>query len=401
MTARRAARPLQAVLLLAAACQGAACGAQQLKTTAWLQASVARQEYGPYLDQLPARQTTAELFLDLSASLGATELVLKPRARAIDSDPGVPGVPTARRFSLAEAYLNEDLGQDTRVTVGKRYLGWGVGLLYSPSNRLFPDNGSASPREEIDGKWMAMLGGRLGERLRTTLLVADPYVQAAPGGDHAGLFALARVESAARADGELTWAILAGGGGGYRPYAGSYVQTVLGGAWTLGAEWSASSGYARPTGSGAGLRADRAGWRADGVVTLRYGLASGGEWGIEYARNGFARADAERADPRLVLFPPAATTQTRYALRSPLPEKNYLNLQLNLTELFGDRRWALFARHLEAFAPRGRIDFIELAYSPNQRSTLYLGLSATAGNAASTLVGTLDRAAYLTAQIYL
>jgi hypothetical protein len=392
------------VLMACVACQTAfALDAplQDFKMSSLLQVNAAHQDYGDYFAGQSSGQRTAELRMDMSFVASGAEAVLKPRLRAIDVDPAIPGVPEPRRFSFTEAYLNKDISDANRLTIGKRYLGWGTGLLYSPTNRLFPDNGAATPRQEIDGKWLAMVGSSVGERVRTTLLIADPYIQKTPGVDRSGVFALARIESIAREDGELTWGAVGGGGGGYRPYVGGYAQAMLGNAWTIGAEWSASRGYAAVSDSGTGLRADEDVWRADGLLTLRYGLPSGGEWGVELVHNGFYRSDAERNDPRVALFPPAATTQTRYAVRAPLAEKNYLHFQLNLTELFGDRRWALFVRHLEALQDHGRMDFAELAYSPGNRVTLYLGVTATTGRGTSTLVRAIDRAAYVTAEIYI
>jgi hypothetical protein len=407
MTTRNALRRSLATLAASAACLAQPFAfaqsfpLQDVKMTSLLQLNVAHQDYGDYFAGLSSAQKAAEFRTDMSFTAWGADAVLKPRLRAIDIDPTLPGVPVPHRFSFTEAYVNEDLTGANRLTIGKRYLGWGVGMLYSPTNRLFPDNGSATPRQEIDGKWLAMLGGSVGDRLRTTLLIADPYVQKLPGVDRSGVFMLARIESIARDDGDITWGAVAGGGGGYRPYVGGYAQKVLGGAWTVGTEWSASRGYAALSGAGTGLRADEDKWRADGLLSLRYGLQSGGEWGIELVHNGFHQGDAERNDPRIALFPPAATTQTRYAPRSPLAEMHYLNVQLNLTELFGDRRWALFVRHLEGLQERGWLDFAELAYSPGNRVTLYVGFTATAGRGTSTLVRTLDRAAYVAAEIYI
>ena len=101
-------------------------------------------------------------------------------------------------------------------------------MLYSPTNRLFPDNGAVTPRREIAGKPMAFASLPLSERGRLNLLAANPNLDPVPGVRASdGLFMLAR--------GEWNWtdqpaatagAVLAGGGG-FQPYVGGYAQYGL------------------------------------------------------------------------------------------------------------------------------------------------------------------------------
>lgn len=394
-------RPLAPIAATALLLCGAAAGAQEVSTDGLLQANVFHQRFGAYLADHEANTRQAEARLDLKVGGGRWELVARPRLRWRDTGTSIPGYPQPRRASLTEGYGSIDATDALRIGAGKRYLAWGPGLLYSPSNRLFPDNGSASPRQEIDGKTMAWASAVAGDGLQLALLAADPYLHNSPGVDRRGTFLLARAEHLATGDAEWGWGWVAGGGGGLRPYLGGHLQRQLGDAVTVALEGSFSRGYANAVPGQPVLRQNERRASGDAALSVRYGLPSGGELAAEYVYNGYHLTETELQLPQLALLPPSASTQSRYAARHPLAQRRYLMLQANLPRLFGRSRWTLFVRHLEALDRRspGRLTFAELGYSPSDRVTLYLGLTVTHGAAASSLVRSLDRAAYITAEL--
>jgi len=389
------ARLVVAILVCAS---GAHARAQETSLSGLLQASASHQRFGPYLLGEEAGLYVAEARIDAKVTGNAWELVLRPRLRARHADTDIPGFLIPKQASMTEAYASVDASSSVRLTGGKRYLAWGPGLLYSPSNRLFPDNGSSSPRQEIDGKWMALAAITAGG-LQLTALAADPYLQDTPGLDRGGAFVLARAERVATGGREWGWGVVAAGGGGLRPYIGGHLQRLLGEAVTVAVEASASNGYATVAGDAPSLRQNRRHAMADAAVSMRYGLADGGELAIEYVYNGYYLTAAERLVAAIALPSVAGTTQTRYPARHPLAEPRYLNLQANFPKLLGRSRWTLFVRHLEALDTSGRLTFAELGYNATDRLSIYVGATVTHGSASSSLTRSLDRAAYLTFEL--
>lgn len=326
-----------------------------------------------------ANRSAAELRLNLqlqcdSGACQDTRLVLKPRL-SLDDDERPRGMPDPQPDTLAEGYLLQSLG-DGQLGVGKRLLGWGPSLLYSPTNRLFPDNGAVTPRRDIPGKPMAFAGMRLSARGRLNLLVADPRLDEVDGIRRGGAFGLARAEWNWVQSQITTLGAVAGGGGGLRPYVGSYVQHGLGDAWTLGAEAAASRGYARRASSGIGeepLAQNENRWRWDGTLNLRYGASSGAEIGLELIHNGYAMSASEVANPLIAAMPSAGSSPSRNRPLHPFVQRRYALLQGTWPKLFDNRRWGLTARVLQGLEQSSTDSFLELSFSPTDTSTLYLG----------------------------
>lgn len=387
-----------AIPLAAALVPGVARGFD-LQTSEMLQGSVTHQRFGEFLADDVADRAVLEARLDATVIGSRWQVVARPRLRAFETDTNLPQYQEPRHVSFTEAYASADATQAWRVAAGKHYLSWGPGLLYSPSNRLFPDNGSAGPRQEIDGKWMAWTSVVAADGVQLTALAADPYLAPDPDVKRAGAFYLARAERVATAGDQFGWGLVAGGGGGLLPYIGGYLQRSAGDAFTFALEWSASRGYASTVPGMPRLAQNQRRWNHDAALSLRYGLSDGGELAVEYIGNGY-HLDAQEADlPAVALLPASASTQSRYAAQHPLTERHYLNLQANFPKVFGYARWTLFLRHLEAPDRHGRLSFAELGYSPADHLTLYAGATVTSGSAASSLVRSIHDAAYVTAEL--
>ncbi|MDM8350960.1 hypothetical protein P8H27_18955 [Pseudomonas sp. sp1636] len=326
-----------------------------------------------------ANRSAAELRLNvqLQCDRGAcqdTRLVLKPRL-SLDDDERPRDMPDPQPDALAEGYLLQSLGEG-QLGLGKRLLGWGPSLLYSPTNRLFPDNGAATPRRDIPGKPMAFASMPLSPRGRLNLLVADPRLDEVDGIRRGGAFGLARAEWNWVQSQITTLGAVAGGGGGLHSYFGGYVQHGLDDAWTLGAEAAASRGYARRASSGVGeepLAQNENRWHWDGTLNLRYGASSGAEIGLELIYNGYAMSDSEVANPLIAAMPSAGSSPSRNRPLHPFVQRRYALLQGTWPKLFGDRRWGLTARVLQGLEQSSTDSFLELSFSPTDTSTLYLG----------------------------
>lgn len=375
------------------------------RTTMLMQGLWTRRVWGPAFANQPVDSGDIELRADVQGQCTdggcrGTGVVLKPRVHERDTDPSFVGVAQPRHAWFREIYAMRDIGETASVTVGKRYLGWGAGLLYSPTNRLFPDNGSATPRREIDGKLMALGSTAVSPSLTVSALVADPYVADEPGVDRSAAFRLLHVEWQSRDERPSSGGVVWGGGGGYRSYVGGYAQKLLNDAWTLGGELSASRGFAVQRDAGTGRRADTERVRYDALLNLRYGLASGGEFGVEIVYNGFRLSDADYQNPTLSTQPAGGGWQSRYFVRHPLPEARYLLLQGQWPRLAGDRRWTLFARHLRGLQYSGGMTYAELGYSPTDDLTLYVGVTRTDGTSRSAFVNALDREVYLAVEFH-
>lgn len=345
--------------------------------------------------------TEAEGRMDLVAkcladACAGTNLVAKPRLRYYRVGAAGDALPEPAHAGVTELYASGTFGDTGSWTLGKRYVSWGPGLLYSPTNRLFPDNGAAQPRRELAGKTMAMTGIGIGQWV-VSALTADTHAIDDAGRRHGGGFWLARAERSGVDDHPLTVGVVAGGGGGLARYAGGYVQKLVSDAWTVGAEFSASSAYAASAANAQPVR-DRRG--VDGLVNLRYGMASGGEVGLEFIYNGFALSDAAYANPFVSASPAGGEWQGRNFLRHPLAERRYVLLQGNWPKLFGDRRYGLLFRSLQGLEHKGGTDFVEASFSPADRVSIYLGVTRARGARASAFTRALARDAYLTLQFY-
>ena len=346
-----------------------------------------------------ADRSAAELRLDLQLrcnvdACDGTRAVLKPRL-ALDDDDRPDAMTAPQPDWLAEGYLLRDLRDGGQIGAGKRLVGWGPSLLYSPTNRLFPDNGAITPRRDIPGKPMAFGAADISERGRLNLLLADPRLDAVDGIDTGGAFGLARAEWN-WVEGQITTiGAVAGGGGGFRPYAGGYFQHGLGEAWTLGFEAAASRGYARSDIVAHPLMQNRTRWRWDGIANLRYGAASGAEIGLELVYNGYAQSDAEIRNPLIAAFPSAGRGPSRNRPLHPYVQSRYALLQTTWPKLFGDRRWNLTGRLLQGLDSASTSSFAELSYSPGDATTLYMGLSHSRAGEALSMTQPVTRSAYL------
>lgn len=352
------------------------------------------------------RYLNVEARLDIAASCTAdwcagTRLMLKPRARYFDAQNDWAGAPQPNALSWTEAYASGQVSDSMSWLAGKRYVAWGPGMLYSPTNRLFPDNGTAAPRREIPGKWLGMVTYSPGQSWVMSGLYADPHLESVPGVASSGGFGLMRAEYQGSGLRPLGAGVVAGGGGAYRPYIGAYAQRLLDDAWTVGAEFSASHGYARTTGEGPVLRENDARWMADALINLRYGLPSGGELGVEYLYNGYRLGTAALRNPVLAAQPAGGIWQSRNRPLHPLPEGHYLNVQALLPSVFGDRRFGVIFRTLTGLTSGGALTFLELSFSPRDDITAFLGLSRTFGPGDAPLVRSLRQGIYAAIEIYL
>lgn len=364
-----------------------------------------RQELFAPLGGGHADRTSGELRLDLQlrCHVGACDgsrAVLKPRLALADDDrPGAMSDP--QPDWLAEGYLLHELAGGTQFGAGKRLVGWGPGLLYSPTNRLFPDNGAVTPRRDIPGKPMVFAATGLGDRGRLNLLVADPRLDEVEGIDSGGSFALARSEWNWVESQVTTLGAVAGGGGGFRHYLGGYFQHGLGEAWTVGIEAATSRGYAHRAGDLPPLAQNRARWRWDGVANLRYGTPSGAEIGLELVYNGYAQSGAEMRDPLIAALPSAGRGPSRNRPLHPFVQSRYALLQTTWPKLFGSRRWNLTTRLLQGLDGASSSGFAELSYSPGDATTLYLGFSHSRAGEALSMTQPVTRSAYLALDAFL
>ncbi|OHX21882.1 hypothetical protein [Chromobacterium sphagni] len=325
-----------------------------------------------------AKYNAAELRLNLQLHCDGglcdgSRAVLKPRIW-LDDESKPDALPSRQPQSLMEGYAIVPLGEG-EVGAGKRLLGWGPSMLYSPTNRLFPDNGAVTPRREIAGKPMAFASLPFSTRGRFSLLLADPNLDPVPGIRTGGAFALARSEWSWVSEQSATLGVVLGGGGGLQPYAGSYAQYGLGDAWTLSGEFAASRGFARRGAAGPLLAQDQDRWRWDGTLGLRYGLASSAEIGLELIYNGYALTPAELANPLIAGAPSSGSSPSHNRPLHPFVQSRYALLQTTWPKLFGDRRWGLTTRWLQGLDQSSSDIFCELSYSPSDASTIYFGVS--------------------------
>ncbi|AWF79670.1 hypothetical protein BTJ40_01830 [Microbulbifer sp. A4B17] len=369
-----------------------------------LQAIYERERLAETLGDDDTRRSAAELRLDLQMRCtkgycDGTRIVLKPRLAA-DKDERPATMPDPYPDWFAEGYLLYETEEGTRFGAGKRLQGWGPSLLYSPTNRLFPDNGAVTPRRDIPGKPMAFASTDISARARASLLVADPRLDTVDAIDSGGSFQLTRAEWNWVEGQVTTVGAVAAGGGGFQPYAGGYVQHGLGDAWTLGAEFAASRGYAESSDTGIELTQNRSHWRWDGVINLRYGATSGAETGLELIYNGYALSEAELRNPQLAALPSAGRGPSRNRPLHPFVQRHYALLQTTWPKLFGDRRWSLTARLLQGLDQSSSSGFAELSYSPSDSVTLYLGLSGSRANEDLELSQPVTSSSYLAVDLF-
>jgi len=401
---RRLAPMIAGVLPLAAQALEARLAGFDVRAETTLQALAGDDRYGA--GGWNDRYVNLEGRLDVSAACtmawcAGTRLMLKPRVRYFESNADSSAAPKPDAFSWTEVYAAGHVSEDVTWLTGKRYLAWGPGMLYSPTNRLFPDNGTATPRREIAGKWLGMLSYAPAPPWMVSALYANPYVASVPGVSSSGGFALLRAEYQSTGIRPTAAGVVAGGGGPYRPYLGAYFQHLLNDAWTVGAEFSASQGYARTLENGTSLRESDARLMSDALVNLRYGLRSGGELGIEYIYNGYRLSHGELQNPLLAFQPAGGVWQTRNRPLHPLPEGQYLNMQALLPNLFGDRRFGVVFRTLTALASGGNLTFLELSFSPRDDLTAFIGLTRTFGPSDAPLVRSVSHGIYAALEIYL
>ncbi|MFA0811407.1 hypothetical protein [Microbulbifer epialgicus] len=350
------------------------------------------------------RRNAAELRLDLQLRCSkspceGTRIILKPRL-TLDEDERPASMPDPYPDWFAEGYLLYEMKGGARVGVGKRLQGWGPSLLYSPTNRLFPDNGAVTPRRDIPGKPMVYASTELSTHGRTSFLVADPRLDDVAGITTGGSFQMARAEWNWVEGHITTIGAVAAGGGGFHSYVGGYFQHTLGDAWTIGAELATSRGYAKSTGGALELAQNRGHWRWDGIINLRYGASSGAETGLELIYNGYAQSEKELLNPQLAALPSAGRGPSRNRPLHPYVQRHYALLQTNWPKLFGDRRWSLTARLLQGLDRASTSTFAEISYSPSDTTTVYLGLSNSRAGKDLELTQPVTHSSYLAVDIF-
>ncbi|TDR79758.1 hypothetical protein DFP86_107122 [Paludibacterium purpuratum] len=400
---------LSGVLLLGAGASraddvdGATAGGWRLEHDVTLQLLHQRGHLYPPLGGGTTTYDAAELRPDLKIKCegGACDgirVVLKPRVW-LDSESKPDGLPSQQPEHLPEGYAIVPVGSG-EVGAGKHLLGWGPSMLYSPTNRLFPDNGAVTPRREISGKPMAFASLPISERGRLNLLVAEPNLDPVPGIREGGAFVLARSEWNWVTDPSATVGAVVAGGGGFQPYVGGYAQYGLGDAWTLGGEFAASRGYARRDDTGPWLTQDDNRWRWDGTLSVRYGLPSGAEIGLELIYNGYAMTRAEQANPLLAASPSSGSSPSHNRPLHPFVQNRYALLQTTWPKLFGDRRWGLTTRWQQGLDRPSTDLFAELSFSPRDDTTVYLGVSHSRVPDDLTQTRAVPRNAYLALEIH-
>lgn len=324
--------------------------------------------------------------------------VLKPRLW-LGTDRHPAWMPHRRPDPLPQAYVDYRKAGMT-LTAGKRLMGWGPSLLFSPSNRLFPDNGSMTPRREISGKPLGSVTVPVNDALDVQLLVADPKLTEVPGMATGGAFAMGRVQYAATGRERRLAGLLYGGGGGLRPYLGAYAETGLSDAWTAGAEMSVGRGYGKVGSSQAAQFGESdSSWRLDSAMSLRYGLSNGAEVAMEYIYNGYALCREQLAMAGRAAMPAVGDSVAYNRPFHPLPLRHYLNLQTTWPKLFGDRRWNWTGRLVQGWAPASAIAFSEIGFSPEDHTTLHFGAYRAWGGGESTNIRPVTQVLYAAVEL--
>jgi len=389
-------------LAMAAGGHGAAAeGPIRWRTDALLQAgveqTVASDPFGGGVFTVDALEGRLNLVGECDSGWCAgASAVLRPRLALRDTRGGPELAP--HPVAWPEAYALYSSGS-TQASIGKRLLGWGPALAYSPSNRLFPDNGSVSPRHEVPGKPMATFSTALAQGGQVTAIVAAPRTEDLAGQQVGGRFGLVRAEWRSDDAALSTVGFVAAGGGGLAPYLAAYAQRGLGDAFTVGAEASVSHRY----GAGGrfdGLAQNSGATRFDAVANLRYGLASGGELGAELIYNGFALSDAELANPAVAAQPSSGRRAGWSRPLHPLVQRRYALAQFTSPSLFGDKRWGLTVRALRGLDRRSTDAFAELSWSARDALTLHAGYTRSIAAPALAVSRPLRRDLYLMAEVF-
>jgi hypothetical protein len=239
-------------------------------------------------------------------------------------------------FYFHELYLSMSAIPRVVLTVGSQVQGWGPGIFYSPTNRMFPETlFTTAVREPIRRRLVAINVEVLSKL--TLFLTAARADDSDWGADDAlrSYFGSSRIEYQAEGEHPYTLGVVGGGGNRFQPYGGMYLELTLSDAWTGGAEFSASKGYSRdrdPSFGPPGSFMDEDAWGADGLVNLRYGLKSGGELGIEASVNQFALRDS--AQQQLATLYPALLAGTDAGAGiHPVLDRRYVMVHARIPEL--------------------------------------------------------------------
>jgi hypothetical protein len=244
-------------------------------------------------------------------------------------------------FSFHELYLSVNALPRTVVRVGKQVQGWGPGIFYSPTNRVFPETIFTTAQREPVGRRVVSVSVELLPEM--TLFVMGGRADDSGWGAQERLrsyFASSRVEYQAQGEFPFTLGAVVGGGERFQPHGGMYFEMLLSDAWTVGAELSTSRGYARerdPSFGPPGLFALEDAWGYDGVINLRYGLSSGGEVGAEVGVNRFALSASAR-EQLPTLYPLLLVGTAAGVGTHPFLDKRYALVQGRFPELPPGRR---------------------------------------------------------------
>lgn len=326
-------------------------------------------------------------------------ITLKPRITKVVDHVSSPADETVQPFRFLEAYGRAFIGDTVTVSAGKEVLGWGPGLLFSPTNRLFPDNGLATPRREIPGKRMVVASEALANGSTVGVLAARADDAAWNASENEkSHFYLIRFEHQDDEARPATWGLVAGGGDKYQSYGGFYYQVLIDDAWTVGTEWSASKGYARhnPLVEGADTGA-----KYDAVANIRYGLDSGGELALEVARNGFSIDHSRYQNDPGLLVPLLPGAPVPAIPRHPLVERYYVLCQARLPKLAPAQKTTLFSRVLWAPESGGGMAFAEWSYAVDDALEFFVGYTHTFGPADSSFRLLVNQDLYFGLKLYL
>ncbi|MBI4508907.1 MAG: hypothetical protein HY698_04685 [Deltaproteobacteria bacterium] len=286
---------------------------------------------------------------------GGSSLVLNPRALAsMERD-------EARDLELwlQQGYLRAILGDRLTITLGKHVLGWGPGILYSPTNRAFSETLMTTTHREVLGKWATALAISAGDSwsLSAAAVRMDSLSIAS---DSASYLAVSRVEYQNIGEDSLTVGVVGGVGNRYEAHAGGYAELGLGSAWTLGVEAAVSRGQVRDRGAALGGQASYEGdVGVEALANARFGLAGGGEIGVELVYNSMSLNETERAAAAQLV---PLTVQALHQGQGfhPLLEGAYAVLHARLGELPPAKTMTFTASAIAAYPTGGALGHAEL-----------------------------------------
>jgi hypothetical protein len=251
----------------------------------------------------PATGTFASLWGSVDAALRCEEGWCAEDAVIADGRAmGVVGSGDTRGAEawFQQVYLKAQLGGEIAVRAGKVLVGWGPGILYSPSNRLFLESLLTSSQREVLGKDIVAASYAAGERLTTEVLVArvDSAPLDAPPAAQSWA-SIERLEGQTTGEHVSTAGLVLGEGTRLQTWAGAYAQVLATDAITLGVEGSVSRGFVKrraPEYGGEGWMRSDGSLGFDALANVKYGLSSGGELALEFVANRFGATEAARAD---------------------------------------------------------------------------------------------------------